>query len=111
MVARSAYAQLNYSPLMLIGTVVGMLVVYVLPVALALGGSGLAQVLGMAAWLVMAILFRPTLRFYGLSPLYGLLLPVIALLYTLFTCLSAVQYALGRGGQWKGRAQANLVES
>ena len=75
---------------------------------LALFGSGIARVLGLATWGMMAVAFQPTLRFYRLSPLWGLGLPIIAFLYLLYTLDSAYQYMRGRGGSWKGRAQANL---
>ncbi len=108
MVARSAYAQLRYSPILLAATVAGMLLTYLAPPAFALFGSGIARVVGLIAWLVMAAAFVPTLRFYRLSPLWGIALPAIALLYMLFTLDSAYQYMRGRGGSWKGRAQANM---
>jgi hypothetical protein len=54
----------------------------------------------------MAIAFQPTLRFYRLSPLWGLALPLIAFVYMLFTIDSALQFARGKGGLWKGRIQA-----
>ena len=85
MVARSAYAQLRYSPLLLAGTVAGMALTYVAPVLLALFGDGLAQPLGLLVWAIMAIAFQPTLRLYRASPLWGPLLPVIALAYMAFT--------------------------
>jgi hypothetical protein len=56
----------------------------------------------------MAIAFQPTLRFYRLSPLWGVSLPAIAFLYMLYTIESAIQYLIGQGGAWKGRAQANV---
>jgi hypothetical protein len=49
------------------------------------------------------------LRFYKLSPLWGAALPVIGILYTAFTFDSAIQFWRGRGGMWKGRAQAIRV--
>jgi hopene-associated glycosyltransferase HpnB len=107
MVSRSAYAQLRYSPLLLAATVLGMLLTYLVPPLMALFGSGLARWLGLAAWGVMALAFQPTLRFYRLSPLWGLALPGIALLYMIYTLDSAYQHARGRGGAWKGRVQAN----
>ncbi len=107
MVARSAYAQLRYSPLLLIGTVLGLLLTYIVPPLMAIFGSGLARWLGIAAWGLMAIAFQPTLRFYRLSPLWGLALPGIAFLYMLYTLDSAYQYTRGRGGAWKGRVQAD----
>jgi hopene-associated glycosyltransferase HpnB len=111
MVARTAYAQLNYSPLLLAGTVAGLALAYVAPVAFAVLSEGLARILGVAAWLVMAIAFQPTLRLYRVSPLWGLALPLIAATYLAFTVDSAYQHARGRGGMWKGRAQANVSEA
>jgi hypothetical protein len=54
----------------------------------------------------MALMFAPTLMFYRLSPLWGVVLPLIALAYLAFTLDSAWQHARGRGGLWKGRIQA-----
>lgn len=110
MVSRTAYAQLRYSPLLLAGTVLGLALTYLAPVALALFGSGYAQLAGILAWPAMALAFWPTLRFYGLSAVWGLALPAIAATYMAFTIDSAYQHARGRGGMWKGRAQANVSE-
>ena len=63
---------------------------------------------GIVAWAIMAMAFIPTLRFYRLSPAWGLALPLIALGYMAFTIDSAWQHSQGRGGLWKGRAQAYL---
>jgi len=110
MVVRSAYAQLRYSPLLLVGTAAGMALTYLVPPAMAIFADGAARAIGIATWLLMAIAFQPVLRFYRLSPLWGLALPAIALQYLLFTLDSAYQYVRGRGGSWKGRVQANLSE-
>jgi hopene-associated glycosyltransferase HpnB len=110
MVVRSAYAQLRYSPTLLAGAAVGMVLTYLVPPFLAIFGSGAARYLGLAAWLMMAVAFQPTLRFYRLSPLWGVALPFIALQYLVFTLDSAWQYVRGRGGTWKGRVQANVSE-
>jgi hopene-associated glycosyltransferase HpnB len=107
MVARSAYAQLRYSPLLLAGTVAGMALAYLVPPLIAMFGSGSARILGLFAWALMAITFAPTLRFYRLSPLWGWALPAIALCYMLYTIDSALQFARGKGGSWKGRIQAS----
>jgi len=72
------------------------------PVALTLAG----QPLGVLAWLLMSVCYWPALRFYGRSPLWAPLLPLIAAFYMGCTIHSAVQYWRGAGGQWKGRAQA-----
>jgi hopene-associated glycosyltransferase HpnB len=110
MVARSAYAQLRYSPLVLLATVAGMALTYLVPPLMAIFGSGAARMIGAGTWGLMFIAFQPTLRFYRLSPLWGLALPAIALQYLLFTLDSAYQYVRGQGGSWKGRMQANVSE-
>jgi hopene-associated glycosyltransferase HpnB len=107
MVSRSAYAQLKYSPLVLAGTVLGMALTYLAPPLLAFFASGSARLIGIATWILMALAFVPTLRFYRLSPAWAAALPAIAFAYLLFTLDSAWQYARGKGGMWKGRAQAN----
>jgi len=106
MIARSAYAQLGYSPLMLAGTVLGMLLIFVAPPALVVFARGSPQVLGSAAWLLMATSLIPMLRFYRRSPLWGVVLPMIGAFYTAFTLQSAIQFWRGKGGMWKGRPQA-----
>ena len=111
MVVRSAYAQLGYSLWRLCGVVLAMLVVFIVPVAAAVAGSGAARWLGVAAWLLMAMLFLPIARRYRVSPLSGLGLPAIAAVYLVFTVESATRHALGRGGEWKGRAQAHAAET
>ena len=108
MVVRSAYAQLRYSPLLLLGTMAGMVLTYLVPPFMAIFGGGAARMIGVATWALMAAAFQPTLRFYRMSPLWGIALPAIALQYMLFTLDSAYQYARGRSGSWKGRVQADL---
>jgi hopene-associated glycosyltransferase HpnB len=106
MVSRSAYAQLRYSPWLLAGTVLGMALTYLAPCAAALFGHGAVKALGVLAWLMMVLSFAPMVRYYRLSMLWGFALPLIGALYTLFTVQSAVQVWRGKGGMWKGRAQA-----
>ena len=106
MVSRSAYAQLGYSPVQLAGTVLAMLLTFVVPPVAALAGSGNARLFGFGAWAMMAMLFRPTLRIYRISPLCGVLLPAIGFAYLMFTLDSALQSMRGKGGFWKGRFQA-----
>jgi hopene-associated glycosyltransferase HpnB len=106
MVSRSAYAQLNYSPLLLAGTLLGMVLTYLAPPLVGLFGHGWAQAAGLLTWLLMAVSFQPMLRLYRVSPLWGAALPLIGAIYTVFTLQSAVQVWQGKGGMWKGRAQA-----
>jgi len=106
MVTRTAYAQLGYSPLVLGGTLLGLTLVYLAPVMTALFAWGISQMAGWIAWIIMAVMFQPILRFYRLSPLWGLALPLIGVFYAGFTFQSAIQHWSGKGGMWKGRAQA-----
>lgn len=108
MISRSAYAQLRYSLVLLIGTIIAMSIVFLAPVAIAVFGHGLAAVFAAAAWLLMALAFQPTLRYYGQPALWGPALPAIAIAYMVFTVNSALQHFQGRGGMWKGRAQAQV---
>ncbi|HEX3752017.1 MAG TPA: glycosyltransferase [Streptosporangiaceae bacterium] len=117
MVARSAYNQLRYSPLLLAGTLTGLAWLYVLPpasalaglIALAAGATGpgpvVAAAAGLAGWAIMTGSFRPMLRLYRLPGWRAPLLPAIALLYAAMTADSARRHYAGRGGAWKGRVE------
>ena len=106
-IARTAYTQLNYSPLLLIGTVIGMTVVYlVAPLGLIVGilqANWWVAGISIFTWLLMIRAYLPTLRLYNRSAIWAVNLPAIALLYTLMTIDSAIQYYQGKGGAWKGR--------
>ncbi len=106
MVSRTAYAQLRYSPLLLLATVAALTLVYLVPPVAAIFGAGSGRAFGIGAWAIMAILFQPTLRSYRLSPLWGFALPAIAAAYLVFTVQSAIASMRGKGGLWKGRFQA-----
>ncbi len=106
MIARSAYAQLGYSPVRLVGAVLGLALVYLAPPLFALLGHGPTRWLGAAAWAAMAVAFQPMLAFYRRSPVWGVALPAIAAFYAGCTVRSGIAHAQGRGGLWKGRAQA-----
>ena len=105
MIARSAFAQLNHSTLLLLGTIIGMLLIYVAPAFLWLSADPIAATLGFTAWLISAILYLPSVRLYR-APLWtAFALPAIAIFYLIATVESALQYWTGKGGQWKGRIQ------
>jgi hopene-associated glycosyltransferase HpnB len=110
MISRSAYAQLRHNPLLLLGTVGGLAVVYLMPpVALVAGlltGNAAAVAAGGTAWLLMASTYAPMLRYYDQPLWLAPLLPATACLYLLMTVDSAVQHYRGRGAAWKGRTYA-----
>jgi hopene-associated glycosyltransferase HpnB len=106
MVARSAYAQLRFSPFLLIATIFTMIFAYLTPPFFALIGNFPANLLGLAAWALMVLAYLPILQFYRIFPLWAVVLPLIAAAYAAFTVDSAYQHWRGRGGLWKGRSQA-----
>ncbi|HLH30936.1 MAG TPA: glycosyltransferase [Terriglobia bacterium] len=105
MIERTAFNQLNHSMLLLIGTVVGLLLTFVLPVALLVSGSPAATVLATAAIVLMLGSYVPMVLYHGLFPVWSLALPANACFYLWATLQSAWNFHRGRGGQWKGRAQ------
>jgi hopene-associated glycosyltransferase HpnB len=109
MIARTAFTQLQYSAIFLVGTFVAMILTFVLPVTLTFSVNRHVWPFALAAWCLMTASFLPTVTFYRLRPIWAALLPLAALFYTYATCISAVRYWSGRGGQWKGRSQANRM--
>ncbi len=107
MVSRSAYTQLRHCPALLVATVLGLLLVYVVPPAgtvagLVVGDAWMAG-LGLAAWTIMAASYVPLLRFHRIGPWWAPVLPAVAVLYLVMTVDSARRHHAGRGGLWKGR--------
>src|SRR5258708_840995 len=107
MIARTAFTQLGHSALLLLGTLLGLALTFIVPVALTFSPNARIWLPALVAWCLMTASFLPTVTFYRLSPLWAPLLPLSALFYCYSTFLSALRSWLGRGGQWKGRAEAN----
>lgn len=93
MVQRSAYTQLGFSPLLLVGAMAGLFFSHVLPLVL----------FSWPALLIMAAIYWPTLRFYGLSPIWTFTLPISATLFGLMTISSALSHHLGWSNKWRDR--------
>jgi hopene-associated glycosyltransferase HpnB len=110
MIARLAFTQLHYSAAFLLAAMAGMFLTYFAPVLLFFAHGWPPRILGLTTWLLMWLSFLPTVRFYRLSPLWAPLLTLIAAFYSYATLVSAVRYWLGRGAQWKGRAQAQRIK-
>jgi len=107
MVARTAFTQLEYSPVLLLVTLAAMTLIYLVPPIGAILGTIAGRwdiaAIGTLTWLLMSRLYWPMVRFYRCSSVLALCLPAIALLYTLMTADSALRHWQGRGGAWKGR--------
>jgi hypothetical protein len=106
LIARAAFTQLHYSFLPLIATLIGLFVTYLLAWIAFFTLDDPGWLLASTAISIMTASYGATVRFYGLPWLWALTLPFAAVYYGYATCVSAVRYWLGRGGQWKGRAQA-----
>ena len=123
MVARTAYTQLRYSPALLLGATVGMLLVYLVPLAALIGGrvalwvtgeynlSLFLLALGLAALSLMFTSYLPMLQWYRTSKSFALLLPLAGLLYTMMTIDSARRHWQGKGGEWKERTHNRNLNS
>ncbi|MEP3525238.1 MAG: glycosyltransferase [Hyphomicrobiales bacterium] len=107
MVARTAFTQLHFSNLALIGAVIGMALTYLIaPLAfftVPLHQSVLACFLGLGAWLMAMVAYCPTLIRYKKNTFWALLLPFSAMIYMAMTFSSATKHWRGKGGAWKGR--------
>ena len=115
MVARTAFTQLDYSWMKLVGTVAGMVLIYLLPpigvLALVFHGNELAAILAAIAWALMTISYVPTLTYYRLPPLIGAIsLPAAGALYTAMTVSSAWRHLRGKGGKWKDRHYQSAIQ-
>ena len=100
MISRTAFNQLGYSALLLAGTIAGLGLIFLAPVALAFRGSFVA----ISAWALLSIAYAPAVRFYRLGVWRAPLLPAAAAIYMWYTLVSAFQYWRGEGGRWKGRS-------
>lgn len=105
MISRTAFNQLGHSALILVGSLIGLAITFLMPWVLLLSGNALLVGLGAVCWLLMTLAYAPMVRFYGLTVAWALTLPLSASFYIAATLHSALKYWMGRGGEWKGRAQ------
>ena len=104
MVARTAFTQLRYSaPLLALCTVL-LLLSFIAPLYALVFGNEPAQVAAGVALLAMFGCFLPTVRYYGLTPLWTATLPVAASLFLAMTWSSAWRYWRGERSRWKNRS-------
>jgi len=103
MVARSAFTQLRYSMVILLLTTFFIVSLFVVPIVSWAVPVRHVQALGLLAWAMMTASYLPTLRFYSLSLLWALSLPLVGVLYMGMTWSSALRYWRGERSRWKGR--------
>lgn len=109
MVARSAFAQLHYSPALLILCTLVLLLLYVVPAFMVASPSGAMRYLSLTSLAIMLLTYLPTLRFYRRSWVWGLCLPLIAGFFLAMTWMSAIRYWRGERTRWKGRVYKRTI--
>lgn len=121
MVRRTAFTELRYSWVRLAGIVIGMMLMFLLPplwvaggfsatLASMMGWSALAcswavtlMVEGFCAWMIMAMVYRPAVRFFQLPRGRCWTLPLAGVLYGAMTVDSAVRHLIGMRIGWRDR--------
>jgi len=111
MVARTAYTQLRYLPLLLIACVAALSWTFWLPVLGLVAGDQPARIASLMAMTAMIATYLPTLRFYRLSLLWAVLLPFTGTLYLAMTVNSAWRYYRGVRSTWRGRVYSSAPDS
>lgn len=104
MVARTAFTQLNYSLFLLLAcTLIMVSMFWLAPALVMICMDTVCLTAWILTWIAMGIVYTPTLRFYQLSRLWVVALPLIGTLYLLMTWTSAFRYWRGERAQWKNR--------
>jgi hopene-associated glycosyltransferase HpnB len=104
MISRTAFTQLRYSALALALTIAGLILVWIVPPWALVFGKGLTRACALAACLLAAVSYLPTLGRYRRAYVWALALPLIAVFYMAATLASAIDYWRGKGANWKDRA-------
>ena len=101
MVARTAYTQLLYSPLLLLLCTLLMILAFLIPLVVLFYPSLVWFALGALALIYLTYL--PTVLYYR-APFWSLLLlPLVGAMYLMMTWTSAVRYWRGEQVRWRGR--------
>ena len=138
MVRRTAFTELKYSWLRLAGALLGLALIFIVPLLALLAGSigllvstqpgaaayaaggetstltlvsGWALFKGLFSLGLMRLSFVPAVRFFKLPSRYSCSLPLAGVLYGLMTLDSALRHARGMGLQWRERAGKQKAES
>jgi hypothetical protein len=103
MVARSAYTQLYYNPLLLVVCVAGLFYVFLWPCIALWVAPFPAKWWAVVAYAAMVRTYLPLVHFLGCPVGWALTLPIAAALYLWMTLLSAWRFYRGTRTRWKGR--------
>ncbi len=101
MVARSAFAQLKFSFLLLFLCSICLIASFVFPFLGFFSKYG--TIFSVISFLEMFLTYIPTLDFYGIPKRWAISLPFSGILYLFMTWTSAIRYISGKRSSWKGR--------
>jgi hopene-associated glycosyltransferase HpnB len=119
MVTRTAFTELNFSYLRLAGAMLGLMLLFVVPLIALIGGSAAllagteAEIHVYAVWAVlkgiiglsiMRTVYGPAVKFFELPQRYAWSLPIAGVLYGLMTFDSALKHLRGEGLKWRDKA-------
>ena len=108
MVARTAFVQLSYSYIRLLFAILGMFLIYILPVfSFIYGGisqNWLLMSIGALSWGLMAYTYWPTIQAYQLKRFESFLMPFTASLFMGMTLYSAWLHFRGKHSGWHNRS-------
>ncbi|MFP3869748.1 MAG: glycosyltransferase [Syntrophobacteria bacterium] len=111
MVARTAFAQLRYSPLLLGLCTAVMVTAFLVPIGVVISPHPVARLVATVALGAMMLSYLPILRFYQMSGWRALTIPLVGTLYLAMTWSSAIRYWQGKGSRWKGRVYSRSLHS
>ena len=107
MVSRTAYEQLNNSFIILLISIFGMMLMYLVSSIFFIQNFLIFQFKNIFFiffnFVLMSFIFRPTIKFYNLNLIFALCLPISAFFYMLMTISSALNYYFKSGNIWKDR--------
>ena len=104
MVARTAFTQLRYSKALLAVCTLMLALSFIAPLAGLLCGESATFAAALVALAAMSWSYRPTIKFYGLHPLWVATLSFAACLFLAMTWTSAWRYWHGERSRWKNRS-------
>jgi hypothetical protein len=102
MVTRTAFTELRESWVRLAAALLLLAVMFPVPPVLvaSIPWTVTAALLGAASWILMTLTYLPAVRFFSLSPLWALTLPLAGVLYAAMTLSSGLgaSQTTARGG-------------
>jgi hopene-associated glycosyltransferase HpnB len=111
MVERTAFTQLRYSIGWLMICSLLMVAAFITPMMGILLGPLDARLVAGAALAALVGSYVPTLRFYGITPAWGLAMPFVGTLFLCMTWSSAIRYWAGTRSRWRGRVYSRARDA